>query len=97
VLQDLAQRQKQRKTDEAKYIDITPVHSLDEGRVTSAISTGCEDTARIAHGSDGQGEAPIDPPGGATTGGPPSQQQPSLSAEASGKTEPSRPARRPKK
>jgi hypothetical protein len=62
VLQDLAQRQKQRKADEAKYIDVTPDHSLVEGRVTSAISTGCEDTARVAHGSDGQGEGPVEPP-----------------------------------
>lgn len=81
VLQDLAQRQKQRKAGEAKYIDVTPVHSLDEGGVTSAISTGCEGTARVAHGSDGQGEGPVEPPAPATTGGPPLQQQPSRSAK----------------
>ena len=79
VLQDLAQRQKQRKAEEAKYIDVTPVHSLAEGRVTPAISTGCEGTARIAHGSDAQDEAPIEPPGRGSIPAPPSQQRPSLS------------------
>jgi hypothetical protein len=77
VLQDLAQRQKQRKADEAKYIDVTPVHSLDEGGDTSAISKSCEGTARVAHGESAEG---LEPPAPATTGGPPSQQQPSRSA-----------------
>jgi hypothetical protein len=77
VLQDLAQRQKQRKADEAKYIDVTPDHSPVTGRVTSAISTGCEGTARIAHGESAEG---VEPPAPATTPAPPLQQQPSRPA-----------------
>jgi hypothetical protein len=97
VLADLAQRQKERKRLEAQCIDVTPEHSPEQGVLTPAISTGCEDAARIAHGSDGQDEGPVEPPRGATTGGPPLQKQPSLSAKSSGKTEPSRSSRRPRK
>jgi hypothetical protein len=81
VLADLAQRQKERKRLEAQCIDVTPDPSPRQGVLTPAISTGCEDTARIAHGSGGQDEGPVEPPRGATTGGPPLQKQPSLSAK----------------
>jgi hypothetical protein len=88
VLADLAQRQKERKRLEAQVIDVTPVHSLDEGVVEggnasniNALADDCTDTAPISHGSDGQGEAPIEPPGGATTGSPPAQQRRSRSTK----------------
>jgi len=72
VLQELAQRGKARQI-EAQCIDVTPVadgHSLSQGVAEPAISTGCEDTARVPHAGSAVDEAGPRPPAPATTPAP---------------------------
>lgn len=63
VLAELSQRQKDRKQLEAQTIDVTPVHSLDEGKASHAISTGYGSTARVTHAAAAQDAAGrLEPP-----------------------------------
>lgn len=85
VLQDLSERAKQRQAIERQVIDVTPVPSLSQGVVEPAISTGCEDTARVPHAAPRRRGRAARPPAPATTDDPPLPEQPSLSAEQSEK------------
>lgn len=80
VLQDLSERAKQRQAIERQVIDVTPVPSLSQGGSSPAISTTYDSAARVSREIEGQSAGPVEPPATATTGGPPSQQQPSRSA-----------------